>query len=615
MADIHDYAVIGDCRSAALVSRAGSVDWLCWPRFDSPSLFGALLDERAGRWRLAPANDFEVTRHYEPDTNVLSTRFTTGGGVLRVTDLMPVASEEEKAALLVPEHELLRVVECEQGEVDVAMTFAPRPSYGRGRVRLRDAGKLGLRVETREGLLTLRTDLPLTLHGEEARARARLRAGDVRCASLTYTQEWPAVLPPLGLWSLTAVQRSLAWWRAWSALLTYDGPWREAVVRSALALKLLAFAPSGAVVAAATTSLPERVGGDLNWDYRFCWLRDASLTVRALLGLGYAPEAEAFLSWLLHTTQLTRPELKVLYDVYGKLPGPERELASLAGYQGSRPVRIGNGAVNQLQLDIYGEVVDATTLFVREGGQLDRETQRMLCGFGEYVCRSWFKPDDGIWEPRVARAHHTHSRMLCWVALDRLIELHHKRHLRAPRIDELVRTRALIREDIELHGWSDALQSYTATFGGEEVDAALLLMPWYRFADAHSPRMRGTWARVQRELDAGNGLLYRYRSSLSPGEGAFGICSFWGAEYLALRGQTHAAIARVEALLRLRNDVGLYAEELDPLTGQGLGNFPQAFTHVGLINAALTVRRRLQGHEPLVRRVAPRLRRREEAHP
>lgn len=329
--------------------------------------------------------------------------------------------------------------------------------------------------------------------------------------------------------------------------------------------------------------------------------------MRALFGLGYDAEAEAFLNWLLHTTRLTRPELKVLYDVFGKTPRDERILDQFAGYKGSRPVRIGNGARDQLQLDIYGEVLDATTLFVRQGGALDRETQQMLCGFGEFVCHNWSRADEGIWEPRLGRRHNTHSRVLCWVALDRLIGLHQGLHLRSKRFDELVRTRDRIREDVEANGYDAAQKSYVASFGSDAVDASLLLLAWYGFTEADDPRMKGTYARIEAQLGAGDGLLYRYRSPMSPGEGAFGICSFWGAEYLALGGGAlEDAIVRFEALLRHRNDVGLYAEEIDPATGQGLGNFPQAFTHVGLINAALTIQRRLEGREPLARGAARR---------
>ena len=605
MNPIQDYAVIGDCRSAALVSRDGSIDWLCWPRFDSASMFGAILDESAGRWSLAPAIPFSSTRRYIDSTNVLQTTFHCETGTVVVTDLMPVASEEDKRTLLLPEYEILRVIECERGEVEIQMTFEPRPDYGRDRPRIRAAGPLGIRIDTREGLLVLRTDIPLLHVGKDAvRTRATMRAGDTWHASLTLADDWPAVVPPVGDWSRTAVARSVDWWRTWTSKITYAGPARDAVVRSALTLKLLVYAPSGAVVAAPTTSLPERIGGDLNWDYRFCWLRDASLTVRALFGLGYEEEADAFISWLLHATRLTQPQLSILYDVYGKAPDDERILTHLGGYQGSQPVRIGNAASGQVQLDVYGEVIDAVAHFVRAGGTLDRETQRMLCAFGEYVCRHWHLPDEGIWEPRSGTGHNTHSRVLCWTALDRLIQLYETGHLRGAPVAEFQRSRERIRTDVTERGWNANLLSYTARFDDDRVDASLLLLAWYGFEDPRSSRMRQTYARIQERLGAGNGLLYRYRTADSPGEGAFGICSFWGAEYLALGGDdVFEARDIFERLCGYANDVGLFAEEIDPSTGAAVGNFPQAFTHVGLINAALSLSRRLEGEAPLERGV------------
>jgi GH15 family glucan-1,4-alpha-glucosidase len=602
---IQDYAIVGDCRTAALVSRDGSIDWLCWPRFDSPSVFAALLDNHGGRWSITPRAAFRSERRYLADTNVLQTRFESETGTVVLTDLMPVASEEDKHRLDVPDHEILRRVECERGDVEIEMVFDPRPHYGLRPARLRDAGKLGLRVETDSGLLVLRTDLPVEiLSDRRVHARSRLRAGDVRYVSLTFADEWPAILPPLGEASRVSIERSVAWWKQWTSRLTYDGPERGAVVRSALVLKLLVYAPSGAVLAAPTTSLPERVGGDLNWDYRFCWLRDASLTVRALFGLGCREEAEAFVSWLLHSTRLTRPELRILYDVDGNLTRAERTLDHFAGYRDSRPVRIGNAATDQLQLDVYGEVIDAVSHFVREGGTLDRETQRMLRAFGEYVCRNWHRPDEGIWEPRSGKAHHTHSRVLCWTALDRLVKLHARGHLRGAPAEEFERNRTLIRRDVEERAWHHKLESYVARLDGEELDASLLLLAWYGFADAASPRMKHTYTRIREQLAAGGGLLYRYRTGESPGEGAFGICSFWGAEYLALGGgSVREAEDALAQIVSYGNDLGLFAEEIDPRNGDALGNFPQAFTHVGLINAALSLQRRLEGRTPLQRHI------------
>ncbi len=602
---IQDYAIIGDCRSAALVSCQGSIDWLCWPRFDSASIFGALLDPHAGHWRIAPTAPFKTERRYRDETNILETRFRTEAGSLLLIDLMPVASEEEQRILLLPEHEILRLIECEKGEVEVEMLFDARPRYAQRSSRLQDGGTLGLRLETGDGLLTLQSKLPLSLRGDgTAYARARLRVGEALDFSLTFSAEWPAVFPPLGERTRAAIDRSAAWWSRWAGHLRYDGPSRTAVVRSALVLRLLFYAPSGAIVAAPTTSLPERVGGGLNWDYRYCWLRDASLTVRALLGLGCMDEAEAFVNWLLHSTQLTRPELRILYDVYGRSPQTERTLAHFTGYRSSRPVRIGNAAVGQLQLDVYGEVIDAVTHFICAGGVLDRETRRMLCAFGDYVCRNWQEPDEGIWEPRSGRYHNTHSRVLCWAALDRLVELHARGHLPEAPASEFQKTREAIRREVEERAWNPQLQSYVAHLNGNELDASLLLLSWYGFASASSHRMRQTYARVRERLGAVDGLLYRYRAGESPGEGAFGICSFWGAEYLALGGgSTEEAQEVFEGLIGYANDLGLFAEEIDPETGNALGNFPQAFTHVGLINAALSLAKRLQGEKALEREI------------
>jgi GH15 family glucan-1,4-alpha-glucosidase len=616
MERIEDHAAIGDCRTAALVGRSGTIDWLCWPRFESPSVFGALLDDRAGHWSLAPTAPHRVDRRYVDGSNVLETRFTTAGGAVAVTDLMPVASDAERQAELGPDHEILRVVTCERGEVEVATEYAPRPGYGRERPRLRDAGALGIRAETRQGLLSLRADLPLRVDGDRAVGRVALRAGESRHLALTFADVWPAILHPLGAACGGSIDRTNAWWRAWSGRIRYGGPGRELVVRSALALRLLVYAPSGAVVAAVTTSLPERAGGDLNWDYRFCWLRDAALTVRALLGLGFEEEAEAFVSWMLHTTRLGYPQLRVLYDVYGRHPGRERTLPHLAGHGGARPVRVGNGAEGQLQLDVYGEVIDAVAHLVRSGRTLDTETQGLLRGLGEYVCGNWQRPDEGIWEPRSGPVAHTHSRVLCWVALDRLLALHRCGHLARAPVDQFARHRAAIRREVEERAWNASLGSYVAVLDGTELDASLLLLAWYGFEEAGSARMRATWRRVRERLGARDGLLHRYRNAESPGEGAFGACGFWGAEVLALgAGTAGEAREAFERLCRFANDVGLFAEEIDPAHGEALGNFPQAFTHVGLVNAALSLERRLRGSEPLPRGVPlrARARLREEA--
>ena len=587
---IGDYAIIGDCRSAALVSRRGSIDWLCWPRFDSPSLFAAILDdERGGCFSISPVGPFHPERRYVPGTNVLQTHFITLSGEVCLTDFMPVRAPSARGPY--PEHAILRLVRGIRGEVELDVVFDPRPDYARRAAKLHVIGKLGVRMPIPgSGVLTLSSEPPLDASG---RARIRVRAGEQKHFVLTLATELPAVLPPPGDGCLRAFDETVSLWRTWSDRTVYDGLGREMVARSALVLKLLQYAPSGAIVAAPTTSLPERPGGDLNWDYRFCWLRDAALTARALYGLGHHEEADAFISWLLNATSLSLPKLHVLYDVFGRQPGPEVTLPHLRGHGGARPVRIGNAAKGQVQLDTYGEVIEAAAYLARMGGTIDDAVGRMLVGFGREVAKDFDEPDEGIWEVRGLPRRYTHSRVLCWTGLQRLLELHEKGHLRGVPAAEFIRARDAIRQEIETLGWSDLLQSYTRTLSGGDVDASLLLMAWYGYCPADAPRMQATWRRIQEHLGVGGGLYRRYHGELTRGEGAFGICSFWAAEYLALGGGTLGeAEDEFQRLLKYANDVGLYAEEIDPGTGAARGNFPQAFTHVGLINAALSLHQR-----------------------
>lgn len=597
--DIGDYAIIGDCRSAALVSRAGSIDWLCWPRFDSPSLFGALLDrDRGGRFAVRPTARFESVRRYLGLTNVLETTFHTDAGVVRLTDLMPVDSETEKRHALWSDRQILRIVECLAGEVEIEVICDPRPEYGLRNPALRDRGELGFYYEDRGRAFILRSELPLRLSADRDVVSSRhvLRPGKRwRLAAVDSGHE-PALIPPLGEEAEQRLRASRRWWENWASRCLYQGPYRDAVLRSALCLKLMTYAPSGAVVAAPTTSLPEKLGGVRNWDYRYCWLRDASLTLQTLYDLGYRHEAEAFLSWLLHTTRMSLPELQILYDVYGETHLPERELDHLAGFAGSRPVRIGNDARGQLQLDVYGEVLDAMFEFVSRGGRIDRATARMLVGFGDTVCRRWHEPDEGIWEARGGRRPHTYSRVMCWVALDRLLKLHRLKHLRVPE-QRFAQTRDVIRAAIERHGYNEAVRSYVSVFDGADVDASLLRLGRCGYADPGSERLRRTCARIHERLGR-DGLFYRYLADddgLPPGEGAFGICSFWAVDCQARLGNFDGATAIFERVLSYANDVGLFAEEIDPDRGTLLGNFPQAFTHVGLIDAALTLARVQRG--------------------
>jgi GH15 family glucan-1,4-alpha-glucosidase len=605
---IEDYGAIGDGRSVALISRTGSLDWLCWPRFDAPALFAGILDPgRGGRFEIRPARGAPDGRRYLPETNVLETRFRAETGALVLTDAMTLQSERPGA--LAPEHELLREAACTGGQVDVHVRCDPRPGFGARDAAFAPAGGWGWRFDLGRAVLHLRAAVTSPdSAGRADRAWLRpdpeggltgtipLRAGERLLLSLTYAEAGPAVLPPLPELARDRIAHAAAWWQAWTAQRPYDGPYRDAVIRSALVLKLLSFAPSGAVVAAPTTSLPERPGGDLNWDYRFCWLRDAALTIRALYGLGCPAEARAFVSWLLHATRMSLPQVHVLYDVYGRRPFPERELAHLSGWGGARPVRIGNAAVDQLQLDVYGEVIDAVVRFVEaEATDLDRQVRRMLREMGEWVCRNWERPDAGIWEPRDVARRHVHSLAMCWLALDGLLRLNARGAL--PRIPaEMFRkNRGMIRDVIEGEGFDEGLGAYTQALGDRGLDAAVLRLPALGYTRADSPRMRATVRRIRADLGTGPGLVYRYDQSRADGEGAFGICGFWLADALARgAGTLEEAREAFDALLARASDLGLFAEEIDPVTGAALGNFPQAYTHVGLVNAALSIQAREQ---------------------
>src|SRR5579864_2742676 len=591
---IADYGIIGDCRSAALVSKDGSLEWLCWPRFDSASVFAALLDrERGGFWKISPIQPFSVSREYVANTNVLQTRFTTARGRALLTDLMPVRQN----STLVPDHEIIRHLACEFGEMEVEIVWAPSPEYGEQVPMLRQFGKLGLRVDCGRGVYWLRSSVPLKVNDTSASARISLRGGDDLCFSLSYSENAPAVLPPFDALP-DRIEQCVQWWQDWTAQAQYDGDFRDEVIRSALTLKLLCFSLSGAIVAAPTASLPERIGGNLNWDYRYCWLRDSSLTIRALLELGYWEEATQFLDWMLHATRLTQPELRILYTVFGNPAPKERKSNLLRGYKGSSPVRIGNAARDQLQLDVYGEVIDAAAQFAFRGGTLDRETQKVLVGLGNYVVKHWCLPDEGIWEPRTGRRHHTHSRLLCWVALDRLVRLCEQGKLKGINLEEYLKNCEAIQREITSRCWNQKLQSYVSELDGDQLDASLLLMCWYGFEKADSPRMRSSYQAIRRQLGTGEGLLYRYNSDAQ--EGTFAICSFWEAEYLALGGGTiKESESLIRSLLKYKNDLGLYGEEIDAKTGETLGNFPQAFTHVGLIGAALSLVQRQKGEQQL----------------
>jgi GH15 family glucan-1,4-alpha-glucosidase len=501
---------------------------------------------------------------------------------------------------MVPDDEIIRCIKCISGEIEVETAFVPRAKYGEKITPIREVGRLGLRIDCGPGVSWLRSNIQLQVNNASACSRTLLRRGDTLQFSLSYAEDAPAVLPPLELIP-QRIQESLDWWRQWVSQANYDGEFRDEVLRSALTLKLLSFTPSGAIIAAPTTSLPERIGGDMNWDYRYCWLRDASLTLRALLELGYWDEATHFLDWMLHATRLSQPELRILYTVFGNNTPKERESEVLRGYRGSAPVRIGNAARDQVQLDVYGEVIDAAAQYAFRGGWLDREMQKALVGMGNYVVKHWNLPDQGIWEPRIEPRHHTHSRLLCWVALDRLVSMCEQGKLNGVPVDQYKKHRDALQREISVRGWNERMQSYVSELDGDQLDSSLLLLSWYGFEKSDSPRMRSTYRAIRRTLGTPEGLLYRYEAQ--PQEGTFAICSFWEAEYFALGGGSAEEADRLmRRLLKYRNELGLYGEEIEEGTGRALGNFPQAFTHVGLIGAALSLLQRKKGEQQLAHR-------------
>jgi len=470
----------------------------------------------------------------------------------------------------------------------------PRPHYARVRPKLRDRYGTGWAYTWTNEILTIGSDAGLTAQGTVLTGTFVSSPGTRHRFILGYNQGEPATVPPPAKEIDQTLGQTLSWWKGWIDRCTYEGVHREEVRHSALILKLLTFALSGAVLAAPTTSLPEWIGGNRNWDYRYCWLRDAGLTVRALLGLGYPDAARDFLGWLLHTTWLTWPKLHVAYDVYGRQSIREQELPQFAGYRGSKPVRIGNAAFRQCQLDIYGQVILAADRVAAAGGRLDAIEGRMLRGLGRTVCDEWRLPDSSMWEIRGARRQYTFSKIMCWLALDRLLKLGERGSISlGSDAANFRRERDELRQIIETRGFNETLGSYTSEFDGHQVTASLLQIGFLGYCHPNHPRMTGTLNLVMQRL-ARNGLMYRYERGYDgdpTSEGAFGICTFWPIQLLAKRGEISEAERLLDYACTFANDVGLFAEEMNPEDGSPLGNFPQAFTHVGLINAALAVER------------------------
>ena len=585
-APIREYALVGDGRTSALIASDGSVDWLCLPNVDSPSVFARILDaERGGSFRLEPTAPFEAERRYLERSNVLETTFATAEGSVRVTDAMTLSDSSR----LSPLRELVRKVDALAGIVPLRWAFEPRFDYGRAQTRIeRRAGRWFAHAGSSALVLSLCDVGEGELHDGAITGELSLAPGESGLFSLAATDKEPAVMPGRED-SEARLERTKRFWLEWSDRTSYEGAWPDAVTRSVLALKLLTFAPSGAIVAAPTTSLPEWIGGGRNWDYRFTWLRDASWSLDAMLRLGYHDEAHAFFWWLMHASRLTQPRLQILYRIDGSIHTEERELSHLAGYRGSRPVRIGNGAREQVQLDVYGAVLEAIWLYGKAVGRLDGDTGREVGRIADFVAEHWSDPDNGIWEVRDERTHYIQSKGLCWVALDRACKLAEEglipdrgRRWRGAA-DEL-------KAWVDEHGWDDRLQSYVRAPDLRELDASLLTLAVLGYDRDRSPRIEATVAAVERELREGP-YVYRYRGDdgLKGEEGAFLTCSFWLVDAYARCGRLDDANALMEELLGLANDVGLYSEEISPRTGEFLGNFPQGLTHLALISAAVTI--------------------------
>jgi len=595
VSSLSDYSLIGNARAAALVSKTGAIDWCCLPEFDSPSIFAAILDnDRGGRFTIHPAGNYTSQQRYIPDTNVVETTFETASGKARLLDAFTAQTEEDKKQSLFPDHEILRVIEVISGSITFIMSYSPRIYYGKDSPYLKDHKKLGIHFAWKGNIYVLLGTLDpeqLIVTKDTATAEFTPEPGKPVIFSLSYSSQSPSVLPELCETGYRRMQQTINFWKTWSSKCQYKGLYKQEVKRSLLTLKLLTHAPSGAIIAAPTTSLPEQIGGERNWDYRYCWLRDASFTTRVLVKMGYTEEAHAYMSWILHATRLTRPKLQVVYSVYGHSQLKEKTLYWLNGYRNSKPVRIGNGADSQFQLDVYGEVLDAVYAYAPLVKAFDRDTKNFILSLGHIICRIWHQPDNGIWEVRSGLAHHTHSKVMAWVGLDRLVKLAHKFNWGDKPVQQFKEVADQIKKEVEQKGYNSDVDSYTRTFGGDDVDASLLTLPLVDYCDAASPRMRSTTHTICQQLQENN-LLYRYRNTtdgLKGNEGAFGICNFWLIENLAKAGELEKSMQLFENMLQYATPTGLFSEEIDPETGELLGNYPQGFTHIGLINAALTL--------------------------
>jgi GH15 family glucan-1,4-alpha-glucosidase len=579
-ARIEDYAVIGNCETMALVSRGGSIDWLCLPRFDSDACFSALLGgPDNGRWLLAPADaSARVSRRYQGDTLILETTFQTEDAEVCVIDFM---ARRDGVS------DLMRLVRGVRGVMTMQTELTVRFGYGAATpwVSKQDDGRLRLVA----GPDRLMLDSPVDLHGEGPKSVARfdIGVGDQVGFSLSWTPSYHSEPPPVEV--PAALAETQAFWSGWSAAFRHGGEWAPAMLRSLITLKGLAHWQTGGIVAAATTSLPEKIGGPRNWDYRYCWLRDATFTLYALIGAGFLDEARAWRQWLMRAAAGAPADLQIMYGVAGERRLSEYEIIGLPGYENSVPVRIGNAAAGQLQLDVYGEVLDAMYVARRAGALSGPEDWSLECAMIEHLETIWDQPDDGIWEVRGGRKHFTHSKVMAWVAFDRVVRSIEEFDLPGP-VEHWRAVRDAIHAQVCEMGFNAKLGSFVQSYGTELLDASLLLIPMVGFLPPEDERVKGTLAAIEGRL-LQNGLVARYdtgatEDGLPPGEGAFLACSFWLVDNYVLQGRLDEARALFTHLLSLRNDVGLLAEEYDPVAKRQLGNFPQAFSHLALINSA-----------------------------
>jgi GH15 family glucan-1,4-alpha-glucosidase len=582
---IEDYALIGDCESAALVSRDGSIDWLCWPRFDSDACFAALLGTAEhGRFRIAPqGKPSKVTRRYRPDTLILETLFETAKGAVTLIDFMPVRGKNP---------DCVRIVVGERGRVKMCTEMVLRFGYGALVPWVRKLGNGVLRAIAGPDMVTLRT--PVHLHGENMRTVGEFTVGEGDRVPFVLSYG-PSHLPvPEAFAADAALEDTQAFWKEWTRKGRSEGPWSEVIARSLITLKALTYGPTGGIVAAPTTSLPEQIGGQRNWDYRYCWVRDATLSLLALMNAGYYEEAQAWRDWLTRAVAGRPEQMEVMYGVAGERRLTEWEIPWLPGFAGSKPVRVGNAAHSQLQLDVFGEVMDTLHQGRRGGLAATESGWDVQIALLEHLEKIWRGPDHGIWEVRTAPQHFTYSKAMVWVAFDRAIKSAEMFGLPGP-VAHWRAVREKIRADVLAHGWSAKRNSFVRTYDGDHLDASLLLLAPVGFLKPEDPRYRGTVEAIERHLLA-DGLVLRYDTfrsddGLPAGEGAFLACSFWLADAFLLLGRRQDAERLFKHLVSLCNDVGLLSEEYDPRAKRHLGNFPQAFSHVALINTAFNLTR------------------------